>query len=227
MRRNNVIRREQHVNVITESEHRKARHILNAIGHQVALMEARGYSKEQRDAYVFKILLGLESGRLNENFLETLGGVLGSMSDNKLLQPVMSLLGEKFAAALGLESGSFMHKIVVNFIENLEFSRFKEMLSGGSVCRPLVSELAGAVQEAVAEQGIQAFGLSPQSIFGKFFQETLLAAFAEDGIFVDKITDTVCSMNISDLMPGGASELTKAVPGLGDLTSRIKGMFGQ
>jgi len=213
MRGSTSNRRGRYISIVTENDRRGARHILNAIGHQVALMESRGHSKRERDAYVFKVLRDLESGRMNEGILDSIGGLLQWASDKKYLQPIQSWIGEKFANILGLKEGSFLRKVVVNFIENLEISKVQAMFSGQGVCRPLVSELAGAVQEAIAEQGLQAFGLAPESMFGKLVQESLLAAFAEEGVFVDKVTNVVCSINISDLMPGGAKDVKAAISG--------------
>ena len=105
-----------------------------------------------------------------------------------------------------------MHRVVVNFIENLEISKLQQMFSG-NMCRPLVSELAGAVQEALVEQLAEKTGIAGESWFGKAVQETLQAAFVEEGPFVEKVTDVICSLNISDLMPGGKRDVKAAISG--------------
>jgi hypothetical protein len=219
MNRNPPARRERYISIVTEADRHETRHIVNAIRHNVALMEARGYSKHQRDAYVFKVLRDMERGKLDEGILDTLGGIIKWASDKKYLQPIQSWIGGKVANLLGLQEGTLMRKIVVNFIENLEVSKVQEMFSGEGMCRPLVSELAGAVQEAVVEQGIQAFGLAPESMMGRVFQETLLAAFAEEGVFVDKVTDVVCSLNVSDIFSGGKTDVKAAITGAAPATA--------
>lgn len=204
---------DRYINIITESDRRTTRHVLNALGARVALMEARGYTKKQQDDYVFKVLRDIERGRMNEGILDSIGGILNWASDNKVLQGVQGWIGGKVANMLGLKEGTFMRKVVVNFIENLEISKIQQMFSGEGACRPLVQELAGAVQESFVEQGVQSMGLEPTSPFGKALQETLQAAFAEEGIFVEKITDLVCSISISELMPGGTKDLQQAAAG--------------
>jgi hypothetical protein len=215
MRTNVKPSRERYISIVTEGDRRSAQHVINAIGAQVALMEARGYSVKQRDDYVFKVLADIERGRMNEGILDSIGGLLSWASENKVLQTIQGWIGKKLVGILGVDPNSFMGKVIINFIENLEFSKIKQMFSGEGACRPLVSELAGAVQEALVEKGIRALGLEPESAFGKMLQEVLQAAFVEEGIFVDKVTDMVCSINISELMPGGKADLQAAVSGAG------------
>jgi len=213
MRRSTKPSRERYISIVTESEAHDARHILNAIGARVALMEARGYSLKQRDEYVFKVLSSIEQGRMNEGVLDSIGNLLTWASNNKVLQTIQGWIGKKLVGILGIDPNSFIGGVIINFIENLEISKIKQMFSGEGACRPLVSELAGAVQEAFVEKGVRALGLEPESSFGKMIQEVLQAAFVEEGIFVDKVTDMVCSINISELMPGGKSDLKAAVSG--------------
>jgi len=203
---------ERYISIVSEANHREARHILNAIGNRVALMEARGHSKKQQNDYVFKVLRGLESGRMNEGVLDSLGSLVKWASEKKYLQPIQSWIGIKIAGILGLKQGTMMHRVVVNFIENLEISKLQQMFSG-NMCRPLVSELAGAVQEALVEQLAEKAGIAGESFFGKAVQETLQAAFVEEGPFVEKITNAICSLDISDLMPGGKKDVKAAISG--------------
>lgn len=213
MRRDKRPVRERYINIVTESDRRGAQHILNALGARVALMESRGYSVKQRDEYVFKVLSDLEKGRMNEGLLDSIGSLLSWASDKKYLQPIQNWIGKKLVGMIGLNPDTFMGKIVLNFIENLEISKVKQMFSGGGACRPLVAELAGAVQEAITEKGVQALGVEPTGWFGTVVQETLQAAFVEEGIFVNKITDAICSINISKLMPGGTADVKAAISG--------------
>ena len=182
---------DRYINIITESDNREIRLTLSKLGTKVALMEARGYTKKQQNDYVFKFLRDIERSRMNES-------ILGFFQ-----QGIQGWVGGKLANMLGLKEDTFIRKVFVNFIENLEVSKVQQMFSGEGACRPLVQELAGAVQEAFVEKGVQSLGLEPTGPFGKAVQESLQAAFAEEGIFVDKITDLVCSINISDLLPGG------------------------
>lgn len=213
MRKQAARRGERYIGIMTESDKRGARHIVNAISVQVAMMEARGYSKKQQNDYVFKVLRDLEKGRMNEGLLDTLGGLLGWASDKKYLQPIQNWMGKKVANMLGLTEGSIFYRVVVNFIENLEISKVQQMFSGGGACRPLVSELAGSVQEALVEQGVAALGLEPTGVFGTIIQESLQAAFVEEGLFVNKITDMVCSLDVSDFFGGGKADVKAAITG--------------
>lgn len=190
---------------------RGAHRILLAMGKQVRLMESQGYSAKQQNDYVFKVLRGIERGRLDEGIMDTIGDVINWASDSKYLQPVQSWIGEKIANILDLDQGSLMRKIVVNFIENLEISKVMQMFGGEGACRPIVSELGGAVQEAIVEKTIDELGLTPTSTVGRVIQESIQASFVEDGPFVQKFTDFVCNLDIKDIMPGGQRDLAAAV----------------
>lgn len=221
MRRNVGLARDRHITIITESDRRAARHIINAINHRTALMEARGYSTRQRNEYVFKVLESLERGSLNEGFLDSIaglfaqGGTLDSLSSSKWLQPIQSWLGGKLVDMLGLDRNSLLGRTVVNFVENLQLSQIKQMLSGegeGGRCTPIVKGLAGALQESIAEEIFESLGLQPQSTLGRLFQETLLARFAEEGPLVDGLTKMICSLNISDMMSGSSTSAPAPAP---------------
>ena len=212
MRKQSSQRSERYISIVSEANHREVRHVLNAIGNRVALMEARGYSKKQQNAYVFKVLRGLETGRMNEGVLDSLGELVKWASDKKYLQPIQKWIGEKLAGILGLKPGTMMQRVVVNFVENLEISKLQQMFSG-NMCRPLVSELAGAVQEALVEEIADNTGIAGESWFGKAVQESLQAAFVEEGPFVEKVTEVICSLDISDLMPGGKKDVKAAIGG--------------
>jgi hypothetical protein len=212
MRKQSARQPERYISIVSEANHREVRHVLNAIGNRVALMEARGYSKKQQNAYVFKVLRDLETGRMNEGVLDSLGELVKWASEKKYLQPIQSWIGTKLAGILGLKPGTMMHRVVVNFVENLEVSKLQQMFSG-NLCRPLVSELAGAVQEALVEEIADNTGIAGESWFGKAVQETLQAAFVEEGPFVEKVTNVICSLDISDLMPGGKKDVKAAISG--------------
>lgn len=210
---------EKYVNVITESERQQARHIINAMGMHVAIMESRGCSVAECDRFVFKTLRSLERGTLDEGILDAVGGLFKWASNNKLLQPVQNWLGTKLASWLGLNQQGLLFKAVVNVIENMDVKTIQAMFSGKGNCRPVVAKIVGSLQEACIEQMLQTLGMAPTSFLGHATHEILLAMFAEKGPIVDLISDKVCSFNISSFLPGGANNaeelISHAEPTLG------------
>lgn len=181
----------------------EARMIWHQLGNQVALMEARGHSVEQRDRYVGRVLLQLESGRLDEGLLDMLGGFLTKFADSSLSQGLKGMLGDKLVAMIGLDRSSFLGGVISNFIENTTASDLIALFQGPDKCRTVATRLAGALQEQIVEQFITGpLGLEANSGIGRTIIEALKAQFVEGGPIVKAIVDTVCGMKISDLLPG-------------------------
>jgi len=210
---------------ISEARAHNARLLWHHLGNKVAMMESRGYTTQQCDRYVGRVLLQLESGRLDEGLLDTLGSFLTSVGDSSLSQGLKGMLGEKLVGLMGLQPGSFLGRVIANFVENITATDLIGLFGGGDKCKTIASRLAGAIQESLFEEFITSpNGLEPSTLLGKTIVEALKAQFIEGGPIVKAITDTVCKINLSSLLPGiGAAKspgdigttLTNLVQGAG------------
>jgi len=208
---------------ISESREHKARLMWHHLGNKVALMEARGYTTQQCDRYVGRVLLQLESGRIDEGLMDALGGFLTTIGDSSLSQGLKGMLGEKLVGMMGLQPGSFLGRVIANFVENITATELIGLFGGGDKCKTVASRLAGAIQESLFEEFITSpNGLEPSTLLGKTIVEALKSQFIEGGPIVKAITDTVCKINLSSLLPGIGS--AKSAGDIGTtLTNLVQG----
>ena len=103
---------------ISEARVQHARLLWHHLGNKIAVMEARGHTTQQCDKYVGRVLLQLENGRLDEGLLDSLGSFLTTAGDSSLSQGLKGMLGEKLVAMMGLQPGTFLGRVISNFVEN-------------------------------------------------------------------------------------------------------------
>jgi hypothetical protein len=208
---------------ISETRAHNARLLWHHLGNKVAMMEARGYTTQQCDKYVARVLLQLESGRLEEGLLDSLGSFLTTIGDSTLSQGLKSIVGEKIVGMMGLQPGSFLGRVISNFIENTTATDLINLFGGSNKCKTVATRLAGAIQESLFEEFItEPNGLEPSSLLGKTIVEALKAQFVEGGPVVKAISDTVCKINLSSLLPGIGS--AKSAGDIGStLTDLVQG----
>lgn len=180
----------RHHNEIMPATSFRVQEAWSRLGSDVALMEARGYSLDEREDYVFRSLRDLEARALNEQS----GGF-------DLLRGFKKMIADKIADVVGLQPG-FLRDVVTNFIAGLKISDVKSFMSAGS-CKPLVTKLAAAVQGAIVDKVLAALGLQPGGFFSIAITEALKSGFVQDGPFVKIVSETVCKIKISELLPGG------------------------
>lgn len=198
----------------TRAEMHDARMIWHQMGNKVALMEARGCSKQQCDRYVGRVLLQLESGRLDEGIFDMLGSFLTKFANSSLSQGVKSMIGDKVVSMIGLDRKSFLGGTISNFIENTTASDLISLFQGADKCKTVATRLASALQEQIVEQFITGpLGLEASSVVGKTIIEAIKAQFIEGGPIVKKIVEMVCGIKLSDLLPGVAT--SKSITDMG------------
>lgn len=203
---------------LTESQRHDARIVWHQLGNKVAMLEASGYSREQCDRYVGRVLLQLESGRLDEGIVDMLGGFLKNFADSSLSQGLKGMLGDKLVTMIGLKRDSFLGGVISNFIENTTASDLMMLFAGGDRCKTVATRLAGALQEQIVEQMITGpLGLEGSSALGKTIIEAIKAQFVEGGPIVKAIVEFVCGIKLSDLLPGVTSSKS-----MQDLGSRLR-----
>lgn len=196
MRRNN--------NDIISSTSFKVQETWSRLGSEVALMEAHGYSVDERETHVFRTLRKLEVKSLNEQ---------EATSGFDLFRGVKKMFADKIADAVGLQPG-FLRDVITNFVASLGITDLRAFVSPGA-CKPLVTKLAAAVQAAITDKILNAIGLAPGNFFAVAIVEALKSGFVQEGPFVKMVSDTVCKIKLSDLLPGGK--------GIGSLKSMLSG----
>ncbi len=203
---------------LTPDQRHAARILWHQVGNRVALMEAQGCSPEQCDKYVGRVLLQLESGRLDEGVLDMLGGFLQRFADSSLSQGLKGMLGDKLVSMIGLDRNSFLGGIISNFVENTTATDLITLFAGGDKCKIVATRLAGALQEQIIEKLITGpMGAEGSTVLGKTIIEAIKAQFVEGGPIVKAIVDFVCGMKISDLLPGVTGSKS-----MSDLGARLK-----
>lgn len=179
-------------NEILPAANFKVQETWSRLGNEVALLEARGHGLEAREAHVFRSLRSLEVKSLNEQEMT---------SGFDIFRGVKKMFADKIADAVGLQPG-FLRDVVTNFVAGLGVSDLKAFVSAGA-CKPLVTKLAAAVQAAIADKILAALGLEPGNFFAVAIVEALKSGFVQEGPFVKMVSDTVCKIKLSELLPGG------------------------
>ena len=188
---------------LTKAQRHEARMLWHHLGNRVALMEAQGCSLAECDRYVGRVLLQLESGRLDEGLLDMLGDALTKFADSSLSQGLKGMLGDKLVAMIGLDRNSFLGGIISNFIENTTASDLIALFQGPGKCNIVATRLAGTLQEQIVEQFITGpLGLEAKSGLGRTIIEAIKAQFVEGGPIVKMVASTICGLKLSDLLPG-------------------------
>ena len=199
------------VQIVTEGDSESFRIFWGELGMQVAIMEEQGYTADERRQYIAEVC-GLmmrrgSSGRavLSEDFdIASLGKWL---SNNKFLQGIQKqlamMLVNPLAAALGIPQGSFVYKVLVNTLENMDAATVQAVVSGKG-CGALTSKFAGALQESLVETVLQQMNVA-QSGFGNAIAESLQAMFMEEGPFVKTLASKFCSIDVEGMIPGMGS----------------------
>jgi len=208
---------------ISEARAHNARLLWHHLGNKIAVMEARGHTIQQCDKYVARVLLQLENGRLDEGLLDSLGSFLTTAGDSSLSQGLKGMIGEKLVGMMGLQPGTFLGRVISNFVENTTATDLINLFGGSNRCQTIATRLAGSIQESLFEEFItEPNGLEPSSLLGKTIVEALKAQFIEGGPIVKAITDTVCKINLSSLLPGIGS--AKSAGDIGStLTNLVQG----
>lgn len=179
-------------NDVLPSSNFKVQQAWSRLGTEVALMEARGYSIEERESHVFRTLRSLETKSLNEQ---------EASSGFDLFRGVKKMFADKIADAVGLPAG-FLRDVITNFVAGLGIADLKSFVSAGA-CKPLVTKLAAAVQAAIVDKILAALGLAPGNFFAVAITEALKSGFVQEGPFVKMVSDNVCKIKLSELLPGG------------------------
>jgi hypothetical protein len=104
------------------------------------------------------------------------------------------------ARLLGIPENSFVYKVFVNVIENMDAETIQSLIAGNG-CKPLVAKFAGALQESVVETVLQQMNVG-QSGFGNIIAESLQAVFVEGGPFVETMSQKVCDFDFESILPG-------------------------
>ena len=188
--------------IITEADYRRSAILVSKLRSEILFLERRGYSKREIDSHLFETLMELESGLVSEGVLDAIGGGLAWLSNNKFLQPIQNMIANKIADFLGMRDG-FLRNAFVNVLENMDFDTIKSLLSGEEGrCEKVTSKIVGSLQETVVEYILKQVGLEPTSFFGGLIKDVMVNVFAEDGPLVRGITDTVCSISLTDIISG-------------------------
>lgn len=182
----------RHVNDVMPTADFRVQEVWSRLGSEVALLEARGYSIEDREDHVFRTLRALESKSLNEQ---------APTSGFDIFRSLKRAFAEKIADAVGLQPG-FLRDVITNFVAGLGIADLKAFVSAGA-CKPLVTKLAAAVQAAIVDKILTALGLAPGNFFAVAIVEALKSGFVQEGPFVKMVSDTVCKIKLSELLPGG------------------------
>lgn len=161
------------------------------LGSEVALLEKKGFTVEQRDEYVFEYLRSLEKKTLNE----------ADDAGIDIFRGVKKMLADKIADYLQVQPG-FLRDTITNFLAGLSISDIKTMLSSGG-CTTMVNKLAAGVQGAVVDHFMKTSGMAPTGFLSTVITEAIKSGFVEGGPFVKKVSEVVCNLNISELVPGG------------------------
>lgn len=170
---------------------------MSRLGSDVALLEARGFSLEQREDHVFSELRKLERASLNEQ-------VMGM----DLLQGVKRKIADMIADALNMTPG-FFRDTIVNFVVSLGISDLKSFMQPGA-CTKVIEKLAIALQGAVVDHFLKTTGLAPTNFLAIAVVEALKSGFIANGPFVRAAAPKICSLKLSDLLPGGSGSTTSA-----------------
>lgn len=161
------------------------------LGSEVALMERRGYTVEQRDEYVFDYLSSLEKKTLSE----------AEDTNIDLLRGVKKMIADKIADYLQIQPG-FLRDTITNFMAGFGIDDIRTMMSSGG-CTTIVIKLGAGVQGAVVDHFLKTSGMAPTGFMSTVITEAIKSGFVEGGPFVKKVSEVVCNLNISELVPGG------------------------
>jgi hypothetical protein len=163
------------------------------LGSDVAILERRGYSVEERNKYVFDKLAAMERQALHEQ------------AGFDMFRGVKKMVADKVASAVGVPDG-FLKNIITNFVAGLGIADLRLMFQSGA-CSKIVTKLAAAVQGAIVDTIMKSLGLAPENFLTIAITEGIKSGFVENGPFVKKASEVICKINISDLLPGGISNL--------------------
>jgi len=163
------------------------------LGNEVALMESKGHSLEEREDHVFRTLRKLEVRSLNE--------ADGGLGISSLFQGVKRAFAEEILNVFQVQPG-FLRDVIANFIANLGIQDLRAFVSPGG-CQPIVAKLGGAIQGAIVDYILKSTGLAPNNFLTVSIVEAFKSAFAMGGPFVKMASETICKIKLSELLPGG------------------------
>jgi hypothetical protein len=176
-------------------------------------MKRNGVSLKERDEYVFEFLHSMEKKVLRESSLlseeESAGGF-------DLFRGVKKMVADKISDSLGIQQG-FIRDVVTNFVAGLTIADVKVMFTAGA-CKKVVAKLGGAIQAAIVDMILKSIGLAPTHFLSIAITEAIKSGFVESGPFVTQASKTICSLNISELLPtsvaGAAASAKNAISSL-------------
>ena len=171
----------------------KVNEVWSRLGSDVAVLELRGHNIQERNEYVFDKLTAMERRSLHEQ------------AGFDIFRGVKKMVADKVAAAAGVPEG-FLKSIITNFIAGLGIADLRLMFQSGA-CSKIVTKLAGAVQAAIVDTVMKSLGLAPENFLTIAITEGIKSGFVESGPFVKKASEVICKINISDLLPGGITNL--------------------
>lgn len=167
--------------------------VWSRLGSDVATLESRGYTVSQRNEYVFERLEKMERRSLTEQ------------AGFDIFRGVKKMAADKISDIVGIPQG-FLRNIITNFIAGLGIADLRLMFQPGS-CSKIVTKLAAAVQAAIVDTIMKSLGLAPENFLTIAITEAIKSGFVENGPFVKKASEVICKINISDILPGGVSNL--------------------
>jgi hypothetical protein len=191
----------------------KVQHVWSKLGRDVTNMKRKGIPLRERDEYVFEFLQSMEAKVLKESKILSEEDAAGGFD---LFRGIKKMVADKISDAMGIQQG-FMRDVITNFIAGLTIADVKAMFTAGS-CKKVVTKLGGAIQAAIVDMILKSIGLAPTHFLSIAVTEAIKSGFVESGPFVTQASKTICSLNISELLPtsvaGAAASAKNAISSL-------------
>ena len=141
-----------------------------------------------------------EQQLLNEGlfswFWDVLTGIPGGAVEN-----IKEWIGGKVLNWVGIESGSVVHKIGMNFFGNLTLEDVTGMMSGDEKCENITRELAGSITEYFAEEIPPMMGFEMDGWLSGAFRESMGTSLLEP--LNQGIAQGLCNLDFTSLFQGG------------------------